>query len=272
MVLKNNDSKESNLEPIKRKSDNSLEKQTAKKQKALDEPVKDNNVEIEKTVIEDESEPQVEEVVITKEIAVEKVTVNGTQFDEKEEETTKDNVEIKDLNSPAHTTIEEEEEEERPTDSPSPPSFLTEPSTPPIQLEEPTAPFKTYLTEADKMRIEQEKSTLVKLRKALDIVITDRMARNRPTLYHQIESVLRNSTRKSITISHVSKIMYIAPSLYQLDAKELRDFGGKVTEAFLIQFSKDWQCPLAGKDLQKRADMITDALEDYFSIHTEVIK
>lgn len=271
MVLKNNNNDESNVEPIKRKSDNSLEKQTAKKQKALDEPVKDNNVEIEKIVTKDESKPQVEEVVATKEIVVEKVIVNETQIDEKEEETTKDNVEITDLNSPAHTTIEEEEEE-RPTDSPSPPSFLTEPSTPPIQLEEPTAPFKTYLTEADKMRIEQEKSTLVKLRKALDIVITDRMARNRPTLYHQIESVLRNSTRKSITISHVSKIMYIAPSLYQLDAKELRDFGGKVTEAFLIQFSKDWRCPLAGKDLQKRADMITDALEDYFSIHTEVIK
>ena len=118
--------------------------------------------------------------------------------------------------------------------------------------------------------MQQEKSTLMNLRKALDIVITDRMARNRPTLYHQIEPVLRNSTRKTITISHICKLMFLVPELYRLDAKELRDFGGKITEAFLLQFGADWKCPLAGKDLQKRSDMIANALEDYFNTHKEV--
>lgn len=170
-------------------------------------------------------------------------------------------------NSPAYTSHEDGQ-----FDSPSPPSFLTEPSTPPVHLETPSAPFKTYLNEADKLRIEHEKSTLTKLRKALDIVITDRMARNRPTLYHQIEPVLRNSTRRAITISHLCKAMFLAPSLYQLDVKELRDFGGKVTEAFLVQFGSTWKCPLAGKDLQARADILANALEEFFSTHKEVIE
>ncbi|KAF1805605.1 hypothetical protein FB192DRAFT_1420759 [Mucor lusitanicus] len=132
-----------------------------------------------------------------------------------------------------------------------------------------TAPHKEYLTETDKKRIEYETSTLEKLRKSLDIVITDRAARNKPTLYHQIESTLRMSTRRTITLSHICQIMHLTPQLYTLEAKELRDFGGKVTEAFLIQFTKEWSIPLAGKDLQKRADILKSAITQYFKDHSE---
>jgi hypothetical protein len=159
-------------------------------------------------------------------------------------------------------------------DSPSPPSFLTEPATPPPPTRHysalPSAPFKTYLSSADKERIEREVTTLSKLRKALDIVITDRHARNRPSLYHQIEPVLRISTGRTITISHICKIMYITPKLYTLEVKELRNFGGKVTEVFLIEFGKEWEIPLAGKDLQMRADILDNALKTYFNTHKEV--
>ncbi|KAI9483270.1 MAG: hypothetical protein EXX96DRAFT_594121 [Benjaminiella poitrasii] len=136
-------------------------------------------------------------------------------------------------------------------------------------LETIIAPFKTYVTESDKERIDYEKTTLERLRKALDIVLTDRAARNRPALYHQIEPVLRNSTRRTITISHICKIMYVVPSLYIIQPKELRDYGGKVTEAFLLEFGKDWTIPLSGKDLQKRADMLIDAITHYFKTHPE---
>ncbi|CAO0798120.1 unnamed protein product [Mucor circinelloides] len=155
-------------------------------------------------------------------------------------------------------------------DTLSPPSSFIEPMTPPRPSQQPyTAPHKEYLTETDKQRIEYETSTLEKLRKSLDIVITDRAARNRPTLYHQIESTLRISTRRTITLSHLCQIMYITPQLYTLEAKELRNYGGKVTEAFLIQFTKDWSMPLAGKDLQKRADILKSAITQYFIDHPQ---
>lgn len=222
---------------------------------------------IEESSIVNESKPQATDISNTEEKQVKelKIAIESQQEDTKHIETDK----VNDINdsqltedSPAYISHD---------DSPSPPSFLTEPSTPPVQLESPLAPYKTYLSEADKLRIEHEKSTLTKLRKALDIVITDRMARNRPTLYHQIEPVLRNSTRRAITISHLCKAMYLAPSLYQLDVKELRDFGGKVTEAFLVQFGSTWKCPLVGKDLQSRADLLADALEEFFLKNKEVM-
>ncbi|KAK4518501.1 GTP-binding protein gtr1 [Mucor velutinosus] len=155
-------------------------------------------------------------------------------------------------------------------DTLSPPSSCIEPMTPPRPSQQAyTAPHKEYLTETDKQRIEYETSTLEKLRKSLDIVITDRAARNRPTLYHQIESTLRMSTGRTISLSHICQIMYITPQLYTLEAKELRNYGGKVTEAFLIQFTKDWSMPLAGKDLQKRADILKSAITQYFKDHPE---
>lgn len=158
-------------------------------------------------------------------------------------------------------------------DTLSPPSSFIEPMTPPRPPQQAyTAPHKEYLTETDRQRIEYETSTLEKLRKSLDIVITDRAARNKPALYHQIESILRISTGRTITLSHICQIMHITPQLYTLEAKELRNYGGKVTEAFLIQFTKDWSMPLAGKDLQKRADILKSAITQYFKDHPEVRK
>lgn len=174
-------------------------------------------------------------------------------------------------NTPLTHIQELEEDALSNQDTLSPPSSFIEPMTPPRQMHS-TAPYKEYLTEADKQRIEYEKSTLEKLRKSLDIVITDRAARHQPTLYHQIESVLRNSTRRTITLSHICQIVYLTPNLYTLEAKELRNFGGKVTEAFLIQFTKDWSIPLAGKDLQKRADILNAAITQFFVEHPEVKK
>jgi hypothetical protein len=110
----------------------------------------------------------------------------------------------------------------------------------------------------------------MKLRKALDIVITDRIAHNQPVLYHKIESVLRNSTRRTIVIEHLCQIMSVAPELYDLHAKEIRNFGGKGTEAYLVEFGKEWAVPLVGKDLQKRSDMLQHGINHYFDTHKEV--
>ncbi|CAO3698219.1 unnamed protein product [Rhizopus microsporus] len=131
------------------------------------------------------------------------------------------------------------------------------------------APFKTYVFLADKQRIEDEKLIITSVRKALDIVITDRVARNQPTLYHQTEAILRNMTGRNIKISHICKIMYLAPRLYSVEAKELRTYGGKINEDFLIEFGKEWRVPLVGKDLQLRADMLREAVDRYFNEHPE---
>lgn len=296
--------KSSEVTTPKRKSSISSDKPTTKKLKSLQTPttIEKNAVEEveaektkeeEETILEDKDVTSVESSFTEGSTLVEASSIVDEskppqEATDKQEEHVKelkiakplvesqkeDTKDIKDTqaieNSPAYTTPHDDDDEQ--FDSPSPPSFLTEPSTPPVHLETPSsAPFKTYLNEADKLRIENEKSTLTKLRKALDIVITDRMARNRPTLYHQIEPVLRNSTRRAITISHLCKAMYLAPTLYQLDVKELRDFGGKVTEAFLVQFGSTWKCPLAGKDLQARADLLANALDEFFSTHKEVL-
>ncbi|KAI8370959.1 hypothetical protein BD560DRAFT_396450 [Blakeslea trispora] len=153
-------------------------------------------------------------------------------------------------------------------DTPSPPSSLSlEPITPPVHGT--IAPYKTYLSPADKKRIENEKLLLVKLRKALDIVITDRVARHRPAFYHQIESVLRNSTGRSVTIANVCQIMHVAPRLYSLEVKELRDYGGKVTEAFLLGIGQEWSIPLTGKNLEERATLLVEAIDKFFHTHPE---
>lgn len=131
------------------------------------------------------------------------------------------------------------------------------------------APFKTYVSLADKQRIEDEKLIITSVRKALDIVITDRVARNQPILYHQTEAILRNMTGRNVKMSHICKIMYLAPRLYSVEAKELRTYGGKINEDFLIEFGKEWRVPLVGKDLQLRADMLREAVDRYFNEHPE---
>lgn len=247
-----------------------------KKVEVIEEEVK--VVEKKAKVVERKFEVEIKEKrteITTKEIVVEKRKANDTIEQEEPVFKSINNAAADDLFYASDKSNDEAEEpatyDTPPVDSPSPPSGLTEePYTPPVYAESSSAPYKTYLTEADKLRIEEEKLTLTKLRKALDIVITDRMARNKPTLYHQIEPVLRNSTRKSVTIAHVCKVMYIAPNLYTIEAKELRDFGGKVTEAFSIQFDNLWQVPLVGKDFQQRSDLLKTGLDNYFNTHKEV--
>ncbi|GAA5814498.1 hypothetical protein MFLAVUS_007995 [Mucor flavus] len=267
------------------KSKNTLVKVVERQAKVVERPVeviekkaeviekKVKVVEKKVEVVEKKLEVEIKEKraeITTKEIVLEKRKANNT-IEQKE-------LVIKSINNAAADDLffasdksnDEATYDTPPVDSPSPPSGLTEePYTPPVYAESSSAPYKTYLTEADKLRIEEEKLTLTKVRKALDIVITDRMARSKPTLYHQIEPVLRNSTRKSVTIAHVCKVMYVAPNLYTIEAKELRDFGGKVTEAFSIQFDNQWQVPLVGKDFQQRSDLLKTGLDNYFNTHKE---
>lgn len=276
----------------KRKSDITPVSVT-KKQKTLESKVCKTSITLEKHADETDiiQESSVEHSVDNK-LIVEEVFVNQDRKEESTEETEEKDISITEEEYVA--TTESKDESSKTTqvdifdtvvhedtlhavytpidsyDSPSPPSLLTEPCTPPVHLEDLSAPYKTCITSSDRARIENEKTTLEKLRKALDIVITDRMARSKPTLYHQVEPVLRNSTRKDVTLSHVCKVMFLAPNLYTLEAKELRDFGGKVTEAFAIEFNKEWTCPLAGKDLQKRSDILKDGLNRYFDTHKEV--
>ncbi|KAG1050005.1 hypothetical protein G6F43_007694 [Rhizopus delemar] len=148
-----------------------------------------------------------------------------------------------------------------------------EPMTPPNnqQRHQPVleAPLRTYVLAADKLRIEDEKRTLEKVQKVLDIILTDRSSRNVPALYSQIETPLRNSTGKSITLSHIRKVMYIAPRLYLMQAKEIRRFGNKTFEDYLIEFAKEWALPLSPKDHELRKELTHDGLKAYFESHSE---
>ncbi|KAI9264740.1 hypothetical protein BY458DRAFT_513831, partial [Sporodiniella umbellata] len=126
------------------------------------------------------------------------------------------------------------------------------------------ASFREYVSLADKLRMEDEQNTLEKLQKVLDIVLTDRASRNIPALYSQIESPLRNSTRKSITITHILKVMYVAPKLYAMQAKEIRRFGNKTFEDYLIEFESSWSLPLSPKDYVTRKEAVHNGLKTYF--------
>jgi hypothetical protein len=252
--------------PLKEAFDKNEEKKVAIEEVSVAKEKKESIETVETKTIENQSKQSSTEAVDT--IAKEEVTVETKETVVIEPEQPKNIIEE---TLPLKESITSPLPQPQPEDSPSPPSTLSlfndEPATPPSLS---AAPYKEYLTPADKQRIIYEKTTLQKVRKALDIVITDRAARNRPTLYHQIEPVLRNSTQRTITLSHICKVMYLVPSLYTLEAKELRNFGGKVTEAFLIEFGKDWIVPLNGKDLQKRADLLTQSVEHYFEIHRQV--
>ncbi|KAI8373575.1 hypothetical protein EDC96DRAFT_572497 [Choanephora cucurbitarum] len=204
---------------------------------------------------------------------LESTTVINEEKEEENETVKKQKLSHSEVKEAPNTSLPEHIQQElkasfQQEDTPSPPSSLSlEPITPPIH--EPIAPYKTYLSPADKKRIENEKSLLVKLRKALDIVITDRVARHRPAFYHQIEPVIRNSTGRSVTIANVCQIIHVAPRLYSLEVKELRDYGGKVTEAFLLGIGQDWSIPLTGKNLEERATLLVEAIDDFFHTHPE---
>ncbi|KAI8991943.1 hypothetical protein BDF20DRAFT_808469, partial [Mycotypha africana] len=126
-----------------------------------------------------------------------------------------------------------------------------------------------YRSPADKQRIEYEKTTLSRLRRALDTVITERMAHSRPVVFHEVQNTLKNSTNRSITLTHVAQIMYVAPTLYLVQAKEIRDYMGRAKEAHVIECGVDWVVPLSAKDFVKRADLLAEAVDKYFRDHPE---
>ena len=68
---------------------------------------------------------------------------------------------------------------------------------------------------------------------------------------------------------HVAKIMYLAPELYMVEAKILKEFG-RTVETYAVHFGRDWAVPLSGKDLEKRKTVLIKRIHGYFETHTEV--
>lgn len=242
--IENSHSEENEIGNNKVETDASKTESTAKTEEESKEVVKETQEAVKETQ---------EQIEVVKEMtSADEVTIPKL---EKEEVTSVINT----------TTVEYQ-------DTPSPPSSLfPEPLTPPVHTvsEYSSAPYKTYVTEADKERIEYEKTTLKRLRKALDIIIPDRFARNVPCFYHQIEQSLRNSTQRNISLSHICQVMYIAPKLYSLEPTEIRNFGGKAMEAYKVGFGSG-EIPVSAKDFIARAVLLETALNQYFIDHPEV--
>ncbi|CAO3587614.1 unnamed protein product [Absidia cylindrospora] len=121
----------------------------------------------------------------------------------------------------------------------------------------------------DKGRIVEERSILDKLVSALDITLTFHAARNVVAFFHKIQPMLRNSTCKNVTLSHLCKILFVAPELYDVETKLLKEYG-KDMEAHQVCIGPDWTIPLSGKMIQERKDMMTKRSGDYFGKHKEI--
>ncbi|KAI9027266.1 hypothetical protein CLU79DRAFT_741124 [Phycomyces nitens] len=115
-------------------------------------------------------------------------------------------------------------------------------------------------------RIEEEKLTLTRLRDALDIKLTFHAAQNQPVIFHKIQQSLCNSTRKNISLSHIAKLIYLAPDLYVIQAKALRELG-RTLEAYLLEFGKSWIPPLTGKNLQDRKEILASKIKLFFGVN-----
>ncbi|CAO3610191.1 unnamed protein product [Cunninghamella echinulata] len=126
----------------------------------------------------------------------------------------------------------------------------------------------SFLSKLEKERIADERSTLDKLVKALDVSLTFHSARNIAAFFHKIQPMLRNSTRKNVTLSHVCKILFLAPELYDVHTKLLKEFGKEI-EAHQISFGSSWAIPLSGKSIEERKNIISDRSEKYFEEHKE---
>ncbi|KAI9308678.1 hypothetical protein BJ944DRAFT_259824 [Cunninghamella echinulata] len=132
----------------------------------------------------------------------------------------------------------------------------------------PSLTESSFLSKLEKERIADERSTLDKLVKALDISLTFHSARNVAAFFHKIQPMLRNSTRKNITLSHVCKVLFLAPELYDVHTKLLKEFGKEI-EAHQISFGPSWAIPLSGKSIEERKNLISDRSEKYFEEHKE---
>ncbi|KAI8393549.1 uncharacterized protein BYT42DRAFT_541801 [Radiomyces spectabilis] len=127
---------------------------------------------------------------------------------------------------------------------------------------------RMYMLESDKTRIAEEQYILEKLHEALDMSLNFHLGHNRVAFYHKIEPMLRNTTRKNITLAHVSKILYLAPELYDIHPRIVKEFG-RTIEAYILEFGKQWIVPLSGKDAYKRKTMLSSRIQSYFEAHKE---
>ncbi|CAO3600247.1 unnamed protein product [Absidia cylindrospora] len=121
---------------------------------------------------------------------------------------------------------------------------------------------------SSKERINEEQHTLEKLVSALDVTLIFHAARNVAAFFHKIQPMLRNSTNKNITISHLCKILFVAPELYDVQTKLLKEFG-KELEAHQVSVGHDWKMPLSGKAIQERKDLMTKRSGEYYEEHKE---
>ncbi|KAI7877229.1 hypothetical protein K492DRAFT_219278 [Lichtheimia hyalospora FSU 10163] len=114
----------------------------------------------------------------------------------------------------------------------------------------------------------EESETLEKLRGALDVSLTFHAGHQRVALFHNIQPMLRNSTKKNITVSHIAKILYLAPVLYKMTPKVLNQ-GRQTLETYQVDFGDDWKPPLTGKDLEQRKDLLSRNIKQHFDTHGE---
>ncbi|KAG2227057.1 hypothetical protein INT45_006464 [Circinella minor] len=129
--------------------------------------------------------------------------------------------------------------------------------------EETPAWKKSFVFQSDEARVQDEKSTLHKLRNALDMSVMFHAANQRIALFHKIQPMLRNSTKKNITIQHLAKILFVAPKLYSVSPKLLGHNGTQI-ETYAVELGFDWKSPLSGKQLEQRENILEDRMKSYF--------
>lgn len=77
------------------------------------------------------------------------------------------------------------------------------------------------------------------------------------------------SIYRNITVSHIAKILYLAPVLYKMTPKVLNQ-GRQTLETYQVDFGDDWTPPLTGKDLEQRKELLSRNLKKHFDTHGEV--
>ncbi|KAI9492451.1 hypothetical protein BDB00DRAFT_976901 [Zychaea mexicana] len=136
-------------------------------------------------------------------------------------------------------------------------------SQPIAETQEVPAWKQSFYIQSDKARVQDEKGTLHKLRNALDVSLMFHAANQRIAMFHKIQPMLRNTTKKNITIGHLAKILYLAPMLYRVEPKILGHQGRQV-ESYAVELGADWKAPLSGKQLEERENILEDKMEGFF--------
>ncbi|KAI8147479.1 hypothetical protein BJV82DRAFT_595623 [Fennellomyces sp. T-0311] len=265
----------------------STKEHKAKKQRVLDFAVKPAETAKEQLVQVEEPSAQADEPIA--EHKAKKQRVQRTVAEERAVEHSDETQETKPIPH-VHASVDEPKAEKQPAcaeeeraapQSPEPvaevgPKSETEveqepdvkTSTPEVESarsQEHIAPWKRALyIESDEARLQDEKDTLTKLRNDLDITIMFQTANNRIPMFHKIQPMLRGTTKKNITMSHVAKILYLAPALYRIQPKELA-VAGKMIETYSVELGAQWKAPLSGKQLEERKNILADKMESYFA-------